>query len=98
MPMNLPVLARRWPPRWWRRAQVYARRANVFPWLEGVSVATFLTATFSTWLALSDQSRRGQLLPSALTTTLLVGTLLPAMAILMLIGRQREADTDGAET
>jgi two-component system nitrogen regulation sensor histidine kinase NtrY len=79
---------RRWPPRWWRRAQVYVRRANIFPWVEGVAVCAFLGATFSTWLTLSDQSVKVQLLPSALTATLLVGALVPAMAILMLIGRR----------
>jgi two-component system nitrogen regulation sensor histidine kinase NtrY len=69
------------------RAQVYVRRANIFPWLLGVAIACFLAASLSAFLVVSDQSDKGQLLPSALTTTLLVGMLVPAMAILMLIGR-----------
>jgi two-component system nitrogen regulation sensor histidine kinase NtrY len=78
---------RRWPPRWWRRAQVAVRRANVFPWLLGVAVVCFLAASLSAFLVVSDQAEKSQLLPSSLTTTLLVGMLVPAMAILMLIGR-----------
>ncbi|WP_343612273.1 ATP-binding protein [Novosphingobium sp.] len=92
---------RRWLPRWWRRAQVYLRRANIFPWLEGVALASFLAATLSAYLVLSDQSDKGQLLPSALTATLLVGMLVPAMAILMLIGRRmalrRAAESIGSK-
>lgn len=87
MPHNLTSPVRTWPPRWWRRAQVYLRRANVFPWLLGVAIACFLAAWLSAYLVLTDQSDKGQLLPSSLTTTLLVGMLVPAMAILMLIGR-----------
>ena len=68
--------------------QLYARRANIFPALEVIAVVAFVTATLSTWFALTDQAAKGQLLPSALTATLLVGTLVPAIAILMLIGRR----------
>ena len=81
------IQMRRWP-RWWRQMQLYARRANIFPALEVIAVVAFVTATLSTWFALTDQAAKGQLLPSALTATLLVGTLVPAIAILMLIGRR----------
>jgi two-component system nitrogen regulation sensor histidine kinase NtrY len=61
----------------------------------------FLAATLSAYLVLSDQSDKGQLLPSALTATLLVGMLVPAMAILMLIGRRmalrRAAESIGSK-
>jgi two-component system nitrogen regulation sensor histidine kinase NtrY len=101
MPQNLTPSMRRWLPRWWRRAQVYLRRVNIFPWLEGVALASFLAATLSAYLVLSDQSDKGQLLPSALTATLLVGMLVPAMAILMLIGRRmalrRAAESIGSK-
>lgn len=92
---------RRWLPRWWRRVQVYLRRVNIFPWLEGVALASFLAATLSAYLVLSDQSDKGQLLSSPLTATLLVGMLVPAMAILMLIGRRmalrRAAESIGSK-
>ncbi|WDF71206.1 sensor histidine kinase [Novosphingobium sp. KACC 22771] len=77
---------RRWP-RWWRRAQVYARRANLEPYVWGISIFGFLAASLSAWLAVSDQAQKGQLLSGGMTASLLVGMLLPAMAILVLIGR-----------
>ncbi len=89
---------RRWP-RWWRRIQIAARRANFYVAIEAISIVAFLTMTAVTWLALMDHGAKGQLLPSGLTATLLVGTLVPAMAILVLLGRRmalrRAAENDG---
>jgi two-component system nitrogen regulation sensor histidine kinase NtrY len=55
--------------------------------------------TATTWIALDSQSAKGQLLPSDLTATLLVGTLVPALALLVLLGRRialrRAAETIG---
>ncbi|HEY0958848.1 MAG TPA: ATP-binding protein [Novosphingobium sp.] len=88
----------RWP-RWWRRVQVAARRANFFAVIEAVAVIAFLIMTATTWIALDAQASKGQLLPSDLTATLLVGTLVPAMTILVLLGRRmalrRAADNSG---
>lgn len=78
---------RRWP-RWWRRLQVAARRANFFAVIEIVSVIAFLIMTATTWFALETQSDAPQVLSSNLTATLMVGTLIPAMAILVLLGRR----------
>ena len=81
---------RAWPrryPRWWRWLLVSARRARLVPVIAVVSVLAFIASTLSAVAALSDQAAKGMLLPQALTVTLLVGTLVPAMAILMLIGR-----------
>jgi len=90
---------RTWP-RWWRRIQIAARRANLFAVLEVVSVLAFLIMTVITWIALNAQADKSELLPSDLTATLLVGTLVPAMAILVLLGRRmalrRAAETVGA--
>jgi two-component system nitrogen regulation sensor histidine kinase NtrY len=89
---------RRWP-RWWRRAQIAARRSNVFLLIEAFAVLAFLVATVITWVVLSTQTSKGELLPSSLTATLLIGTLVPAMAILVLLGRRmalrRAAETIG---
>ncbi len=86
-------------PRWWRRVQLAARRANFFAIMEIGSVVCFLAMTLITWYAVTAQSQRGQLLPTDLTATLLVGTLVPAMAILVLLGRrlalQRAAEHAG---
>jgi len=78
---------RRWP-RWWRRVQLAARRANFFAAIEVISVIAFLIMTVITWIALDTRANKVQLLPSDLTATLLIGTLVPAMAILVLLGRR----------
>ena len=79
--------------------QIAARRANVFAIIEVASVVAFLAATITTWIVLSTQTSKGELLPSSLTATLLIGTLVPAMAILVLLGRRmalrRAAETIG---
>ncbi len=79
--------------------QIAARRANFFAIMEVVSVASFLLMTGLTWYVVAAQAQRDQVMPSNLTATLLVGTLVPAMAILVLLGRrlalQRAADHAG---
>ncbi|WP_296676065.1 ATP-binding protein [Novosphingobium sp.] len=74
-------------PRWWRRVQIGARRANFFIIMFAAAIAAFLTMTVVSWYALFAQSESGQLVPSNLTAVLLVGTLVPAMTIVVLIGR-----------
>jgi len=56
--------------------------------MEAVSVIAFLVMTTTTWVAIDAQADKGALLPSDLTATLLVGTLVPAMAVLVLLGRR----------
>lgn len=68
--------------------------------MEIVAVVAFLAMTVTTWLVLTTtQTGRRELLPSSMTASLLVGTLVPAMAILVLLGRRmalrRAADTIG---
>ena len=93
-----PTRTQPWP-RWWRRIQIGARRANFIAVMEIVAVLAFLIMSATTWIAVSAQSKKGQLLPSDLTATLLIGTLVPAMAILVLLGRrlalQRAAENVG---
>ncbi|SLJ88528.1 sensor histidine kinase [Novosphingobium mathurense] len=68
--------------------QVTARRANFFAMMEVLSVVAFLIMTATTWFALNNGADKGQLLPSNITASLLIGTLVPAMAILVLLGRR----------
>ncbi len=86
-------------PRWWRRMQVTARRANFFALMEVVAAIFFMTMTVVTWLTLSRQSGKGELLSTNVTASLLVGTLVPAMGLLVLLGRRlalrRAAETLG---
>ncbi len=86
-------------PRWWRRVQIGARRASFFAIMEVASVVAFALMTGLTWYVVSAQAQRDQVMPTNLTATLLVGTLVPAMAILVLLGRrlalQRAAEHTG---
>ncbi|MFN3517678.1 MAG: ATP-binding protein [Novosphingobium sp.] len=79
--------AKRWP-NWWRRVLIWARRANVIATLEVASVVAFLLMTALTWYNFSAPAKPGTLVSTELTATLLVGTLVPAMAILVLLGRR----------
>ncbi len=75
-------------PRWRRRFMVASRRANIFPLLEIASLVAFLFMVASTYLTFTSAPPDGQLLPAAQVAGLLIGTLIPAMALLVLIGRR----------
>ncbi|MDE2597631.1 MAG: HAMP domain-containing protein [Sphingomonadales bacterium] len=87
MAVTSPTGNRRWP-RWWRRFQLASRRANVFAILEAVCVLAFAVMTLVTWTTLTSQSDKATLLPSSITASLLIGTLVPAMGLLVLLGRR----------
>jgi len=71
-----------------RRFGVIWYRANGFAVLEGLLVLLLLLVLFGGWLTLGSDGAKGRLLPVATTTSLLVGTLIPAMGLLMLAGRR----------
>ncbi|ABD26369.1 periplasmic sensor signal transduction histidine kinase [Novosphingobium aromaticivorans DSM 12444] len=75
-------------PRWWRRVLVSLRRANVFLLLEIAASAVLALMLAVSWLTLTSSSAEGQILPSRLTSSLLIGTLVPAMALIILVGRR----------
>lgn len=79
--------------------QVASRRANLFGAMVIVSVIAFIVMTTITFLALFTNGSGGEFLSSNMTATLLVGTLVPALAILVLLGRwmalRRAAQTIG---
>ena len=75
-------------PRWWRRFVVASRQANLFFWLEVVSVISLTIAVIATYLAYSQAPERGDLLPTMQVSILLMAILVPAMAILVLMGRR----------
>lgn len=80
--------SRRRLPLWLRRLMVSARRANLFAAIEIAAIVTFFAMTAVTWATLTGAPEDGELLPTRMTTTLLVGTLVPALAILVLLGRR----------
>ena len=90
-----PLLSR---PRWSRRALVSARRANLFGLLELLSGVTLLVMLAWSWLKLSDPPQPGELMPSIQAAALLIGTLIPAMALLVLLGRRIAIRRAGGST
>jgi two-component system nitrogen regulation sensor histidine kinase NtrY len=76
------------PPRWWRRFAVAARRINLFLWLEIAAVIALLAAVGATYAAYSGSTATSDLLPTMQVSVLLMATLVPAMALLVLIGRR----------
>ncbi|HXD01899.1 MAG TPA: HAMP domain-containing protein, partial [Novosphingobium sp.] len=66
---------------------VWARRANIYALIEMIAAFAFVSMTLVTFATIRAQSDR-ELMPSDLTATLLVGTLVPAMALLVLLGRR----------
>ena len=75
-------------PRWWRKLQVEARRANLFFLLEAAVAVVLLTMIAVSWTTVAGHDGGEALLPSRLTASLLFGTLVPAMALLVLAGRR----------
>ncbi|WP_324827371.1 sensor histidine kinase [Qipengyuania zhejiangensis] len=75
-------------PRWWRRFVVASRRANFITYLEIFFGVAFLAMVASTWAAFTTAPPNGQLLPSRQVAALLIGTLVPAMALMVLAGRR----------
>lgn len=83
-----------------RRYAIMMRKGNVFPALEVACVLLLIgLISFSWWLIGSYQGRQA-MLPASITAALLVANLLPAMALLALIGRRvaiRRAQASGEE-
>jgi two-component system nitrogen regulation sensor histidine kinase NtrY len=82
-----PFFGKSWP-RWWRRTVVASRRSNFFLLLEVISSIVLAVMVVTSWIAFSSAPERGTLLPSGRAAALLIGTLMPAMALLVLIGRR----------
>ena len=87
MPQTTRSESRR-SPRWWRRLLVALRRANVFLLLELTAAFMLSVAAWASWTTFSANTAANQLLPSRITSTLLIGTLVPAMALIVLFGRR----------
>jgi two-component system nitrogen regulation sensor histidine kinase NtrY len=75
-------------PRLWRRFLVASRHANIFLWLEIAAALMLMLGIWGTWYAFTSAPADGQLLPTGQVALLLVATLIPAMALLVLMGRR----------
>ena len=80
-------LQRRRFPRWWRRALLTSRRINLFRWLTVVAAAALAVMLASWYFALSQGANRAEPLPGFQAAALLLGTLIPALALIVLWGR-----------
>lgn len=65
-----------------------ARRANIFAWLEGAAIIALGAAIVATWSTYGRSGAADDLLPTMQSSVLLMATLVPAMALLVLIGRR----------
>ena len=65
-----------------------SRRSNFYFLLEIVCALGLVAMVWSTWYAFTSAPADGKLLPSRQVASLLIGTLLPAMALLVLAGRR----------
>lgn len=65
-----------------------ARRANLFGWLELVAALALVAAIIATYLAYARTPGSDNLLPTMQVSLLLMATLVPAMALLVLWGRR----------
>ncbi|HWK42536.1 MAG TPA: ATP-binding protein [Croceibacterium sp.] len=89
-------------PRWWRRALVASRRLNLFRALEVMAAAALVVMLASSYLVLAgspDPSAPSKPVPSAQAAAMLVGTLIPALGLIVLAGRRlaiRRAGGTGA--
>lgn len=85
-------------PRWWRRAVVASRKANLFLILEIAALVGLVVMAMAGYQAIARAPEDG-VLPSTQAATLLVGTLIPALALLVLAGRRaalrRQKDSGG---
>jgi two-component system nitrogen regulation sensor histidine kinase NtrY len=81
------LVQKRWPPRWRRRARLMARRTNFFAIVTALAVLAFVTMVTVSVFSIVDHAASGEMMPGDLTAWLLFGTLVPAMAIVVLVGR-----------
>lgn len=72
----------------WRRIVVASRRANFFLLLEITAALALAAMVLTTWITFETAPSDGQLVPAGQAATLLIGTLLPAMALVVLFGRR----------
>ncbi|QFT77927.1 Sensor histidine kinase YycG [Erythrobacter sp. THAF29] len=67
---------------------VTSRRANIFRWLEVLSVISLIAALVANYLAYSRSPEPGDVLPTMQVSLLLMAVLVPAMAMIVLYGRR----------
>jgi two-component system, NtrC family, nitrogen regulation sensor histidine kinase NtrY len=85
-------------PRWWRRSQLSVRRINLYPWLEVACAVALVVMLAASYLSLSSLADPSQLVPSGQAAAMLVGTLIPALGLIVLWGRRAAIRRAGGTT
>jgi len=75
-------------PRWWRRLLVASRKANLAAVLEILAYAALIIMLLVNWFVLTGTANSGELMSSYQSAALLVGTLIPALSLIVLTGRK----------
>lgn len=73
---------------WWRKFVTRSRHSNIFIWLETALTILFLIGVMGTWLTFTNAPSQRSLLPTGQVALLLLATLIPAMGLLVLMGRR----------
>ncbi len=82
--------------RWWRRLR--ARRVNLYPWLEVICGVSLVTMLMTSYVSLSRMSDPRELVPAGQAAAMLVGTLIPALGLIVLWGRRMAIRRAGGTT
>ncbi len=85
-------------PRWWRRSQLSLRRINLYPWLEVACAVALVIMLAASYLSLSSLADPTELVPSGQAAAMLVGTLIPALGLIVLWGRRAAIRRAGGTT
>ena len=86
-PEQQPDSSRR-SPRWWRRTLVAARRANLYFGLEIAAAMALVVMFVGSYVGLTGAPDPKKLVPSGQAAAMLIGTLIPALALVVLFGRR----------
>ncbi|MEO0062815.1 MAG: Sensor histidine kinase YycG, partial [Pseudomonadota bacterium] len=85
-------------PRWWRRMLLLSRQINLFRWLEIGAALALILMLASSYLTLTGGTNPRQIVPSGKAALMLIGTLIPAMSLLVLFGRRLAIRRAGGTT
>ena len=78
--------------------QVAARRMNLFLWLEVLCAITLVVMAFTAYVTIAGLANSNDLMPSEQAAALLLGTLIPALGIVVLWGRRIAIKRAGGTT
>ena len=87
-PSDTPGRVTRRSPRWWRRAQLAAHQVNLFLWLEITAALALVAMLLAFYISVAGMDDPTELVPSGRAAAMLIGTLIPALGLVVLLGRR----------